>query len=157
MKWPCSGVLKSGTLGVFWRLSPNFSNGTVLVHYSLIRSCAQVTGSEADFGGLWHLYHTTRRSADVLHLEYSMSVARPGVCVLESISWGSIKRWYNNIDRISNDYKRVITAQEWSWVLTRNWGPGSLAQLITRHITAEPSVSKGFSASSSYLLYSLLD
>ena len=30
MKWPCPGVMKSGTLSVFWYLSPNFSNGTVL-------------------------------------------------------------------------------------------------------------------------------
>lgn len=30
MKWPSSGVLKSGTSGVSRHLSPNFPNGTVL-------------------------------------------------------------------------------------------------------------------------------
>ena len=29
MRWGCSGVLKGGTFGVFWHLSPNFSNCTV--------------------------------------------------------------------------------------------------------------------------------
>jgi len=29
VRWGCCGVLKSGTFGVFWHLSPNLSNGTV--------------------------------------------------------------------------------------------------------------------------------
>jgi len=32
VRWGCCGVLKSGTFGVFWDLSPNFSNCTV--HYN---------------------------------------------------------------------------------------------------------------------------